>query len=241
MVLPPLLYASAEELLLRDLRAVWRPVTILAFGLVLASVAAAGYVAVAVTGLPLAMAFVLGAVLASTDPVAVTALGRRLALPVRTLVGRVSWRCASFLCGARMAPRRGDTQQVWSGQLTPEPAVVLDLPGLLVATCTPLVTRQSARCSPPAESSAVTKAARFGSPARSNYTAPRCSRAPPLSPKQPAWPSTRPTGLHRPPLSCREPSAMSPEFQASHGQPELLDLTVCRELPNGRVAEDGPV
>lgn len=86
VVLPPLLYASAEELSLRDLRGVWKPVTILAFGLVLASAAAVGFVAVAVTGLPPAMAFVLGAVLASTDPVAVTALGRRLALPGRVQV-----------------------------------------------------------------------------------------------------------------------------------------------------------
>ncbi|MBR7827876.1 Na+/H+ antiporter [Actinospica sp. MGRD01-02] len=86
VVLPPLLYAAAEELSLRDLRTVWRPVTILAFGLVFASAAAVGFAAVALTGLPPAMAFVLGAVLASTDPVAVTALGRRLALPGRIQV-----------------------------------------------------------------------------------------------------------------------------------------------------------
>ncbi|MFG2848122.1 Na+/H+ antiporter [Kitasatospora sp. NPDC048296] len=86
VVLPPLLYASAEELSLRDLRTVWRPVTILSFGLVFASAAAVGYAAVALTGMPPAMAFVLGAVLSSTDPVAVTALGRRLALPGRVQV-----------------------------------------------------------------------------------------------------------------------------------------------------------
>ncbi len=86
VVLPPLLYASAEELSLRDLKAVWRPVTVLALGLVFASAAAIAFVAVAVTGLPAEMAFVLGAVLASTDPVAVTALGRRLALPGRVQV-----------------------------------------------------------------------------------------------------------------------------------------------------------
>ncbi|TDW24441.1 sodium/proton antiporter (CPA1 family) [Kribbella kalugense] len=88
VVLPPLLYAAAEELSLRDLRTVWRPVTVLAVGLVLASAAAVGAVAAAVTPLPASMAFVLGAVLASTDPVAVTALGRKLALPgrVQTLV-----------------------------------------------------------------------------------------------------------------------------------------------------------
>ncbi|MCK7627591.1 Na+/H+ antiporter [Streptomyces sp. RS10V-4] len=83
LVLPPLLYASAEEISGRELRAVWRPVTILVFGLVLASAVAVGMIASALTPLTTATAFVLGAVLASTDPVAVTALGRRLALPPR--------------------------------------------------------------------------------------------------------------------------------------------------------------
>ena len=83
VVLPPLLYAAGQELSLRDLRAVWRPVAVLSTGLVLASAAAVAAVAYAVTPLPVSMAFVLGAVLASTDPVAVTALGRRLALPAR--------------------------------------------------------------------------------------------------------------------------------------------------------------
>lgn len=83
VVLPPLLFAAGEELPWRDLRAVWRPVSVLAFGLVMASAVAVAAVATAATPLPLGMAFVLGAVLASTDPVAVTALGRRLSLPPR--------------------------------------------------------------------------------------------------------------------------------------------------------------
>src|ERR1700745_3684518 len=37
VVLPPLLYAASEELPWRDLRAVWRPVAVLAGGLVLGS------------------------------------------------------------------------------------------------------------------------------------------------------------------------------------------------------------
>ena len=83
VVLPPLLYAASEELPWRDLVAVWRPVVILAVGLVLASACAVAAVTVAVASVPVSMAFVLGAVLASTDPVAVSALGRRLSLPAR--------------------------------------------------------------------------------------------------------------------------------------------------------------
>ncbi|ANZ21209.1 Na+ antiporter [Streptomyces noursei ATCC 11455] len=86
VVLPPLLYASAEEIPWRELRMVWRPVTVLAFGLVLATAAAVGAVAAAVSPLSPTMALVLGAVLASTDPVAVTALGRKIALPPRIQV-----------------------------------------------------------------------------------------------------------------------------------------------------------
>lgn len=81
VVLPPLLYAASEELPWRDVRAVWRPVAVLAVGLVLASAAAVAAVTWAVAAVPVSLAFVLGAVLASTDPVAVSALGRRLSLP----------------------------------------------------------------------------------------------------------------------------------------------------------------
>ncbi|MFD7878113.1 Na+/H+ antiporter [Streptomyces sp. NPDC059766] len=86
VVLPPLLYASAEDMPWRELRAVWKPVGVLAIGLVLASAAAVAAVAAWLTPLSWQMACVLGAVLASTDPVAVTALGRRLALPPRVQV-----------------------------------------------------------------------------------------------------------------------------------------------------------
>ncbi len=83
VVLPPLLWAATDDLPWRDLRAVWRPVVVLAVGLVLASAGAVAGVLAWLTAVPLSMAFVLGAVLASTDPVAVSALGRRLSLPPR--------------------------------------------------------------------------------------------------------------------------------------------------------------
>lgn len=86
VVLPPLLDAAGAELPWRDLRAVWKPVTALAVGLVLASAAVVGALVVAITDLPIGLALVLGTVLASTDPVAVTALGRRLSLPPRLQV-----------------------------------------------------------------------------------------------------------------------------------------------------------
>ena len=85
-VLPPLLYAAGEEMPWRELRQVWRPVTVLAVGLVLFTAAAVGFLATAVAPLTASMGFVLGAVLASTDPVAVAALGRRLSLPTRLQV-----------------------------------------------------------------------------------------------------------------------------------------------------------
>jgi hypothetical protein len=49
VVLPPLLFAAGEELPWRDLRAVWKPVTALAIGLVLGDAAVVGVVAVAIS------------------------------------------------------------------------------------------------------------------------------------------------------------------------------------------------
>lgn len=83
VVLPPLVYAAGEDLSFRDLRRVWKPVSVLAVGLVLASAAAVAAVIVALTDLTWPVGLLLGAILASTDPVAVSALGRRLALPAK--------------------------------------------------------------------------------------------------------------------------------------------------------------
>jgi monovalent cation/hydrogen antiporter len=86
VVLPPLLYAAAVDVVIDDLRAVLRPVAVLAFGLVVASALTVALVLHLVRPeISFRVGLVLGAILASTDPVAVSALARRLRLPRRLL------------------------------------------------------------------------------------------------------------------------------------------------------------
>ena len=81
--LPPLVYAAAFLFSSESLFANARSITLLATGLVLVSMAGIAVVAHAVAGLPWAPAFVLGAVLGPTDPVAATAIADRLGAPHR--------------------------------------------------------------------------------------------------------------------------------------------------------------
>src|ERR687897_867972 len=87
--LPPLLNYAAFFSSPRDLRRHLRPILLLAIGLVLLSMAAIALIAHTLIGLPWAAAFVLGAILAPTDPVAAEAIFRRLGVPGRvgTVVG----------------------------------------------------------------------------------------------------------------------------------------------------------
>ena len=72
--LPPLLYAAAFQASAYELRANAGPIALLAIGLVLATVVAVAAVAHHLIGLPWAAAFVLGAVVGPTDPVAAAAV-----------------------------------------------------------------------------------------------------------------------------------------------------------------------
>ena len=85
-VLPPLLYGAAFFTSLRDLRANVRPVGLLAVGLVLLTMVAVAVVAHAIVPeLPWSAAFVLGAIVSPTDPIAASAIMRRLGVPRRVV------------------------------------------------------------------------------------------------------------------------------------------------------------
>ena len=75
LFLPPLLYSAAFFANLRELRADARSISLLAIGLVLATMCVVAVVAHAlVDGLPWAAAFALGAIVAPTDPLAATTI-----------------------------------------------------------------------------------------------------------------------------------------------------------------------
>ena len=79
--LPPLLYAAAFFAEPRTLRTYARALSLSAVGLVLATVALVAVAAHAALDLPWPMAFALGAIVSPTDPVAATAIMRRLGAP----------------------------------------------------------------------------------------------------------------------------------------------------------------
>ena len=80
-ILPPLLYAAAFFTGLRELRANLRQISLLSIGLVVATMLAVAAVAHLATDLSWPACFVLGAVVAPTDPIAATAIARRFGVP----------------------------------------------------------------------------------------------------------------------------------------------------------------
>jgi monovalent cation/hydrogen antiporter len=81
--LPPLLYASAFFTPLRELRRNVRAIGTLALGAVAATMVGVATVAHYVADLPWAAAFVLGAIVSPTDPIAATSVASRLGAPRR--------------------------------------------------------------------------------------------------------------------------------------------------------------
>ena len=83
-LLPPLLYAAAQNTSLVDFRANRRPILLLSVGLVAFTTAGVAVVVkLLLPDLDWALAFAIGAVVAPPDAVAATAIGRRIGLPRR--------------------------------------------------------------------------------------------------------------------------------------------------------------
>jgi CPA1 family monovalent cation:H+ antiporter len=105
--LPPLLFADGWLMPLREFARARRPILTLAIGLVLFTTIAVGLVAHwLVPGLPVAMAFALGAIVSPTDAVAVSAIAERLRVPARLstiLSGESLMNDASGLVGFKFA------------------------------------------------------------------------------------------------------------------------------------------
>jgi Na+/H+ antiporter len=84
-IVPPLVYLAAYRTGLRELRRNVRQISLLALGLVSATMLGVAAVAHMVVGLSWPAAFVLGAVVSPTDPTAITSIGYRLGVPRRPL------------------------------------------------------------------------------------------------------------------------------------------------------------
>ena len=85
-ILPPLIYSAGVAMSWREFRFNLRPITLLAFGCVVFTTCAVAAVAHWLIGMPLAVGFVLGAIVAPPDAIAPLAIVRRLGLPHRLVV-----------------------------------------------------------------------------------------------------------------------------------------------------------
>ncbi len=87
LFLPPLVYAAAWNMAWADFKANFRPILLLALGLVLFStVSVAWVVHTFIPGFSWSLAFVVGAIISPTDPVAGTSIIRQMGLPRRVVV-----------------------------------------------------------------------------------------------------------------------------------------------------------
>jgi monovalent cation/hydrogen antiporter len=104
-ILPPLIYSAGVTMSWREFRFNLRPISLLAFGCVTFTTCAIAAVAHWLIGMPLAVGFVLGAIVAPPDVVAPLAIVRRLGVPRRLIVVLEGEGLASFdplpLCGCR--------------------------------------------------------------------------------------------------------------------------------------------
>src|SRR5580658_3485554 len=85
-ILPPLIYSAGVAMSWREFKFNLRPITQLAFGCVVFTTCAVAAAMYWLLGLPLAVGFVLGAIVAPPDAVAPLAIVRRLGVPRRLVV-----------------------------------------------------------------------------------------------------------------------------------------------------------
>src|SRR6185369_3318418 len=85
-VLPPLIYSAGVAMSWREFRFNLRPIALLAFGCVVFTTCAVAAATHWALGMPWAIGFLLGAIVAPPDVVAPLAIARRLRLPRRLLV-----------------------------------------------------------------------------------------------------------------------------------------------------------
>src|SRR5215831_11140994 len=86
VILPPLIYSAGVSMSWREFRFNLRPISLLAFGCVVFTTCAVAAAAYYVLGLPWAVGFLIGAIVAPPDVVAPLAIARPLGLPHRLLV-----------------------------------------------------------------------------------------------------------------------------------------------------------
>src|SRR6202166_635050 len=86
VILPPLIYSAGVAMSWREFRFNLRPIALFAFGCVVFTTCAVAAVAHWLIGMPLAVGFVLGAIVSPPDAVAPLAIVRRLGVPRRLVV-----------------------------------------------------------------------------------------------------------------------------------------------------------
>src|SRR4051812_6920728 len=86
VILPPLIYSAGVSMSWREFRFNLRPIALLAFGYVVFTTCAVAAAAYYLLGLPWAVGFLLGAIVAPPDVVAPLAIARTLGLPRRIVV-----------------------------------------------------------------------------------------------------------------------------------------------------------
>jgi monovalent cation/hydrogen antiporter len=122
VVLPPLLFAATQRTTVNEFREHAGAVFVLAVGLTLATVVVVAVVAHG-AGLPWAVSWVLGAMVSPPDPVAATAVARRLRLPhrlVTILEGEGMFNDATALVAYKVAIVAAVTGDITGGDIALE-------------------------------------------------------------------------------------------------------------------------